>query len=341
MKRNGKESRGFTLVELLVVIGIIALLISILLPALNKARRSAATLQCGSNMRQIAMALLNYINDNKGKFPPALISAGDASAPIGLRDGWFWAAELMHQKYINAPNIYHAGSTTKDAGQNSVFRCPEGLAPEDWAGQSGLGTPYGLYPCDPNNSNYCYGEADNPRTDGQAPYGVATWYQLNTRISGYATDDPNSGTNNPPFIYFDSGKDGAVSPQPGITSPPIGAGMPGQFVYPAYQRSLGNIRKSAIVVMLAEASSVNWVDATAQGPRNGETSYFARLAARHGQVSSNGNNAYANFAFFDGHVALVPTQPMNDASYTSPSGTQYGDGALFPASGTVIILANQ
>lgn len=82
---RNRAHRGFTLVELLVVIGIIALLIGILLPVLSRARDAGNRTACLSNMRQLGMAFVMYTQENKGTFPynTSFARPGNRLAPSG------------------------------------------------------------------------------------------------------------------------------------------------------------------------------------------------------------------------------------------------------------------
>lgn len=121
---------GFTLVELLVVIGIIALLISILLPSLSRAREAGNTTKCLSNLRQIGQAMMVYASENKGALLPC-----DVRGPASGTTVDSWATLLVGYGYLSYPDNVDVNTP---AQFDSVFRCPSGNS--DTAGQSGTGT---------------------------------------------------------------------------------------------------------------------------------------------------------------------------------------------------------
>ena len=95
---NNKMSRGFTLVELLVVIAIIGILIGMLLPAVQQVREAARRVECANNLRQCALAIINYESAHS-KFPPA-------TAPARFAGHSFWIPTLPFFEQNSLANLY-------------------------------------------------------------------------------------------------------------------------------------------------------------------------------------------------------------------------------------------
>jgi prepilin-type N-terminal cleavage/methylation domain-containing protein/prepilin-type processing-associated H-X9-DG protein len=224
-RRTSRPALGFTLVELLVVIGIIALLISILLPALQKAKRAANTVKCSSNLRQLATGVLMYAGDNRNQLPPARVVPC-----VTYPSGWFWPNELARLKYVPSPSSGAAAGGQMISAE-SVFFCPQANLEVDTYSIA-LSSSSSLFPRDARNDNaqrYYHDPADN--------FSVATWYLLNAKPS--ANNVALGGARDTPFVIFR----GSPFGDPDV-----------RMADPKYGRLLTKAKRAAEVVMITDGS---------------------------------------------------------------------------------------
>jgi len=203
-----KDQKAFTLVELLVVIGIIAVLIGLLLPALAKARDSANTVKCSSNLRGIGQAIQQYLDENAGTFPPSnfptgvQISNGVMTSPYPPPLGYtHWSALINGNLWMPATDYLLASNSNPNPNAPQLtpfestamwqqFQCP-------------ALTNGGLSPADTYSSNIDFGMTNESPIAGvvdlQAP---RLAYTLNEALSPRSQIASNPGFSPTPTRFY-------------------------------------------------------------------------------------------------------------------------------------------
>ena len=298
--KSRPRAGGFTLVELLVVVGIIAILISLLLPALNKAREQANSIKCMSNLRQICEGLFAYTAENKGYIVPSYNLPQTPGSPTNwtsgpgiIMDGW--PCILDRDGFVRSD----AQST------NTVFYCPNTVDINGMAGgQTGTyqANPRGWIEWPMEFAGPTYGDSDPqiavtwPAQGFNKIIKCSYWINAYNPIGGSVTSIPQND------LYY-------------TASVGFGPDASGNYIG---LHKITNIKHSSLLIVAADGVYMGRQSVDQIGMKN------SRIGFRHS--GPGGANTMANVGFADGHVESLngnqfPCSYAKSSSYSGNGGT--------------------
>ena len=350
-----REAAAFTLVELLVVIGIIALLISILLPSLNRARRAANTIKCAANLHSMMEAVQIYVSQNKGWLPGSPMTTGgfmfnrdgseasdntgtmysDTNCPNIIQCDDFLSplADMMNIKFDHGASMASRLSRFLQLTSAGVFTCPQNnFLSTYYSGFSGASpaAPTIIMPSYNSNLNlllpYCGYYTGTTTSFTTSTKGVQSGnMQYSTATDGsYVPKISRVGDTSKKILFADGARyaNGQSGGGPDYSAGAYGAG--GGFC-----GTVGGACQAASNSFDRRGAPANHSSYT------GETFDGRLYWARHGSTKQflSPDSYRANAAFVDGHVETLGDLAIADPNFWFPRGfvVQTTGGGAFGA----------